>query len=328
MSDRAAYWDNKRFWILHQATITNAASPTMTMVAPRRDLNAFHLLCYSEGSANPVTLPLRLKRPPAGFKQLAENPQTPFESTMTDSAIFAPGIVLTKREIPGFWLFSWADINVQLSSAGTAVGTGPAHLRSEIENRVSALVSKYDTNKNGLLDPFEAVEIAGNPFAMIALWPQIDERKKGFIDFDELARFDFDGNGKATESKVAALHHAMFLIVELTLNDFDANADGVLNLDELRRAGPRIGTMPGRFPGEDEAIFKRLDLNKDGVLDRAELVNQIETQVKGKIRALTLNSKVFDSAMNQVLAYDLEAAWERIKSMKNRNRPIQQESKP
>ncbi|MEI6605004.1 MAG: EF-hand domain-containing protein [Verrucomicrobiota bacterium] len=152
-----------------------------------------------------------------------------------------------------FWLPSLClAATLTPTSGGAPEGEG-ARRRQQHFSDVWKLA---DTNDDGLLSREEF-------FAMkrIALLPA-DKREDLFKRLDKngdgvLSREELESPVKPQDGKHQRMQH---------LWDLDTNKDGVISLDEFK-AGDFVKKLP---PEQQEALFRRLDVNGDGVISPAD----------------------------------------------------------
>jgi Ca2+-binding EF-hand superfamily protein len=150
------------------------------------------------------------------------------------------------------------EIGQMLEAAQRAFAATPAVDEAAVERRVTQILERMDTNKDGKISKDEARgPIAEN-------FERIDTNKDGYIDKDELRRMvtrnmAMAGGGPGAGTAAAA-------------PDFDAldkNADGRLTREELK------GT-----PYYDK--FDEIDTNKDGKIDKKEFAAYLKKHAEKK----------------------------------------------
>jgi Ca2+-binding EF-hand superfamily protein len=150
------------------------------------------------------------------------------------------------------------EIGQMLEAAQRAFAAKPAVDEAAVERRVTQILERMDTNKDGKISKDEARgPIAEN-------FERIDTNKDGYIDKDELRSMVARNMAMAGGGPGAGTATAV--------PDFDAldkNADGRLTRDELK------GT-----PYYDK--FDEIDANKDGKIDKKEFAAYLKKQAEKK----------------------------------------------
>ena len=119
---------------------------------------------------------------------------------------------------------------------------------AEIEKGVDELLAKYDTNKDGALTPNECPDVLKKAFE------KFDRNGDGKLDRAELGPVVGFLRQMANPMLKGGTPEA---VVDNLLKQFDADGDGKISRAEAK--------------GRVLEAFDRLDANKDGFLDRAEL---------------------------------------------------------
>jgi Ca2+-binding EF-hand superfamily protein len=210
---------------------------------------------------------------------------------------------VSKQEFDGEeWIFDRLDknhdgkldlkelANRQQAKAGDRVSSAFAEADRDKDGKlslkefISYTFAKGDTNKDGI------ISAADRPAAKVA--PRLRERtRERARDGTELRKYDKDGDGALSKKEFAARQADVF-------KKLDANADGFLTREEFAKAakamvsgarasrpgagggpGPVLGRMdtdgdgrisPEEWKGRAE-LFKKLDLNADGYIDKKEM---------------------------------------------------------
>lgn len=142
---------------------------------------------------------------------------------------------------------------------------------------VSAILDEIDTSKDGKLSLQEHMNDIHNQADQAdgEELKEMEERKR--FETEKFAIADKNGDGLLDASELPALFYpeteeaVMDLTVAETMKRKDTDKDGVLTSAEFWESDSEGNHQPADLSEEEQDDFNKLDLNKDGTLDKAEL---------------------------------------------------------
>jgi curli biogenesis system outer membrane secretion channel CsgG len=182
-----------------------------------------NLVCLLPDNREPVTIPIQFDAN-AGPVTVPDS-RTRWaglwvESSPSDLLIGATGL-------PGVWVLPKAGIQAEVDRQIQA-------RRADIDNQRSAL-AKYDRNKNRIIDAEEKESAINDPAYLKSELKNIDANDNGLLEPGELSFFDVNKNGTLNPTEEEGVHIAQGLLAEADFKSFDANEDGKLDYQEIRR---------------------------------------------------------------------------------------------
>ena len=137
---------------------------------------------------------------------------------------------------------------VLVASLSGVAAAAPIYSGPTQAERDAALLKKYDTNHNGLIDPFERRRM-------------IAEQKSSLLE-----HWDDNGNGRLGPVETAVARRAR---IAKLVSMLDRNRDGYLSFAEVKVRGLHTNLVES---------FRSIDRNHDRLLSRGELVTSPDVQ--------------------------------------------------
>jgi Ca2+-binding EF-hand superfamily protein len=269
------------------------------------------LFCFSSGLPLPQELFLKFDAPDGCPPLTKINPHSPDTWPKTPPAWILPTtnflfIGLDKPAPPfinqnigfgckpGVWLLPVSKIGPAIAAQKQIQLDQMARERAVAEQLQKDLLTKYDRNHNGVIDPDEKEEALDDPAFIELELDEIDANHNGWLDAEELAWFDANTNKILELKEQAGIEIAQHLLAERLLKKFDANGDGLLNRQEFNnllqsnmetyiRSMPGVSSMPFPFPDE----------NHDGYVDLGELETFLKQQTSQGLRPRGMPGRTF-----------------------------------
>jgi hypothetical protein len=163
----------------------------------------------------------------------------------------------------GVWIVSGRQIDSEVARQKTLQEEALAGSAADAHRAMAALLEKYDTNHDGIIDGQEKeAALADGNFIAFEL-QKIDANQNGLLDADELKYFDANTNRMLDQNELAGVEIAQHLLADQLLRKFDANGDGYLNWNEtqnLMRSG--LGAQLGVIFFPDNNHDGKIDVNE------------------------------------------------------------------
>ena len=229
-------------------------------------------------------------------------------------------LLIGKGNAPGLWAIPRRDIDAALALEMRSSREEHSRLVAALAERQKALLTKYDRNKDGILDPEEKTEAIADPDFIELELATIDLNQNGRLAADELTYFDLNKNGILESREQAGIETAQRLLAANLLKKFDADADSRLGRSEFAAMVADLSDTP--FPGPNEFSF--FDFNRDGKLDLQELTTYFQQQtwkdLRTRIRPTTPFNPLLRFGENSrgVFKSEVEAYWKSLVTHANR----------
>jgi hypothetical protein len=199
---------------------------------------------------------------------------------------------------PGLWVMPVSQLEpaiaaqkqMQLEREAQAVGAA-AQTKKD-------LLTKYDLNHNGIIDPDEKEAALDEPAFIESELDIIDANHNGLLDAKELAYFDVNQNKLLELKEQTGIEIAQHLLAESFLKRFDVNGDGLLDEREISDL-VQVNTQT-----TSDDFFYSQDRNHDRHIDLGELEIFLQNQTFSHLRP------------NEIIS------WARFKSAQRINRPV------
>jgi Ca2+-binding EF-hand superfamily protein len=152
-----------------------------------------------------------------------------------------------------------------------------------LEQQHRDLLTRYDLNHNGRIDPEEREAALGDPAFIRSELDAIDANHNGLLDPEELACFDPDNNKILEPNEQTGIDIAWHLLAERLLKKFDADGNGTLDQSEFDNLQANLKTKVA-FMTEPSRNSLAWDDNHDGVIDSGELESSLKQQLRSALR--------------------------------------------
>jgi Ca2+-binding EF-hand superfamily protein len=265
------------------------------------------LLCFSDGLSQTQKLFLNFDAPDGCPPTAGINPSDNIFPVLppawmlfgNDSLFF--GLENPRNSIPAFnqadrigigyktgiWLLPFSQIELAIAGQKQTqleqMAREAAEKAAAKEKAQKAILSKYDYNHNGIIDPHEKEEALDDPAFIESELDVIDANHNGWLDAAELGYFDANQNKILEPKEQAGIDIAQHLFAERLLKKFDANGDGLLDRPEfnnLFQLSFAVNTQP---MNAFLALFP--DDNQDGKIDLGELEAFLKQQTRKGLRS-------------------------------------------
>ncbi len=191
------------------------------------------------------------------------------------------------------------------------------------------LITRYDLNHNGVIDPDEREAALDDPAFIESQLDVIDTNHNGLLDLEELAYFDANHDKIMEPKEQAGIDIAQHLLAKSDLQKFDLDGDGFLNQQEFQLMD-QIGFKMTLNPFNPFFEFGSADENHDGKIDLNELEDYMKQLTRRKLHPrggmgnvhfmhqiqLGDGSPVADA--RQLFKLEVEAYWRDPASITNR----------
>jgi Ca2+-binding EF-hand superfamily protein len=131
------------------------------------------------------------------------------------------------------WLMPVAQIEAARAAQKQIQLEQEARATDEKQQIQRDFLSKYDRNHNGIIDPDEKEAALDDPAFIESELDTIDANHNGWLDADELVYFDANKNKILEPKKLAGIEITQHLLAQRLLKKFDANGDGLLDRQEF-----------------------------------------------------------------------------------------------
>jgi len=211
--------------------------------------NGYHavLLCFDSNSPAPQKIFLKFDGEDASIPVTGDNHPSGFMVPFLPSAwlLFSTNYLFCGREtsdaIPnvggdpriGVWMIPLGQIDPEIARQKKAQQEQQAQSNAQAKQVAQTLLEKYDRNHNGLIDPDERENALDNAAFIESQLEVIDANHNGLLDPEELAYFDANTNKILDPKEQAGIEIAQHLLAQKLLKKFDTNGDGVLDRQEF-----------------------------------------------------------------------------------------------
>ncbi len=245
------------------------------------------LLCFSRDLPLPKKLFLQFDPPDA------KEPTWMFSSTnllifgLEKSRGFIPGQPMGGSGVghkPGVWIMPLSQLDsaitvqkrIQLEQmAKEGVAAGQA--QNESEQARKNILAKYDQNHNGVIDADEKEAALDDPAFIEAELDVIDANQNGLLDAEVLVWFDANANKILEPKEQAGIEIAQHLLAERLLKRFDADGNGLLDRSEFSNLVQSSLGANATQSMTGSLLFP--DVNHDGYVDLGELETYLKRQM-------------------------------------------------
>jgi Ca2+-binding EF-hand superfamily protein len=225
-------------------------------------------------------------------------------------------LAIGKANVPGFWVVPKSEIDAVIEQERRRRREEKLHQIATVEARQKTLLTRYDRNHNGAIDPEEKAEAIDDPAFLEVELKTIDADQNGRLEAGELNYFDSNNNGILDSKEQAGIAAVQRLLADKIVEEFDTDKDRLLDRAEFA-ALPGNASQTG-FSIRDDPI--QFDSNHDGKLDLDELTSFLMQQTRrsliapGAPRALPERGGMRGAAGREAsfwLKPDVEAYWKR-----------------
>ncbi|EEF57909.1 CsgG/HfaB family protein [Pedosphaera parvula] len=213
--------------------VTNTAKEWSA--AEKNGHHAF-LVCLESGMPKPLFVPLKFDVARGPVPSASLGSQKGFWGLGSPwLAHAADGLMIGYPGTPGVWLIPDAQLQAAINHERELTLQQEAEEVARIKRLQQELLSQYDLNHDGNLNPEEKEAAVKDLRWLEVNWPAIDTNKNGFLDEeDNLALFDANENGQVDDSELQAMDKVQTLVAAELLRRWDQDRDGALSEQELR----------------------------------------------------------------------------------------------
>jgi Ca2+-binding EF-hand superfamily protein len=184
----------------------------------------------------------------------------------------------------GVWIVPVSQLDAAIAVQKQIQITKRSQLAAAAEQARKNLLAKYDLNHNGIIDPDEKEAALDDPALIESELDVIDANHNGWLDAEELAYFDANGNKTLDPKEQAGIEIAQHLLAERLLKKFDANGDGLLDRSEFNDLW-QSGGFRTNVPSARSFAIPFPDDNHDGKVDLGELETFLKQQTRTRLRS-------------------------------------------
>jgi Ca2+-binding EF-hand superfamily protein len=293
----ATFYQTNLYFFVDHCIVTNVSGHWTVA-----EKNGYHaqLVCLSRDVSRPIIVPLKFDldhgQPP--LKSLGEQiePELAFSSSALATAMYFSRntLFLSQRNTPGIWAIPISQIETAIAEQKQAclaemaqeakqASTEEEQQRKVLEQQHRDLLTRYDLNHNGRIDPEEREAALGDPAFIRSELDAIDANHNGLLDPEELACFDPDNNKILEPNEQTGIDIAWHLLAERLLKKFDADGNGTLDQSEFDNLQANLKTKVA-FMTEPSRNSLAWDDNHDGVIDSGELESSLKQQLRSALR--------------------------------------------
>lgn len=256
--------------------------------SPARDDHEAALLCFVPGLSSPAEVTLRFDNPdgspPLSGIDPADRmapPQCPpvwlqFAGNylfcgLEQAANFIPNLTSAANmgSKPGVWMLPVDRIDAELETRKAALTAGQqqneAAKFAAKELVRKNLLTRYDLNHNGKIDPEEQEAALDDPAYIGLELDEIDTNHDGWLEGTELAWFDANHNRQLDSKELAGIDQTIHLLAGRLLRKFNQSGGGGLNwqeYDDMMKTTLHLDpvqTLNLRFESADTDHNSRID---------------------------------------------------------------------
>ncbi|HXI71291.1 MAG TPA: EF-hand domain-containing protein [Verrucomicrobiae bacterium] len=346
ISESATVYKSNLYVFVDHAVVTNVSDRYHWTVVEKDGCHA-QLVCLSRDCPDPVIVPLKFHSDlgQLPLKSLADKTGdsiAPVSNDPQQTWLFFGGnmLYIGQKHTPGVWGIPIAELELAVTAqkqiqldkkAQEAAQASAAAKQAQIEKeRVQKnLLSQYDLNRNGIIDPDEKEAALDDPAFIASELDGIDANHNGWLDASELAYFDANTNKILEPKERTGIELAQHLLAKNLLKKFDASDDGFLDRQEFNELfQPSMATSIRSMPGMSGIPFPFPDDNRDGHIDLGELETFLKQQTRGGVRLRGLpGAAVFNQMrtggnqpvdVGQIFKLTVEAYWQNPGGATNR----------
>ena len=243
----ATFYQTNLYFFVDHCVVTNVLGDWTVA-----EKNGYHaqLVCLSRDVSEPITVPLKfdLNRGLPPLKSLGEKiePWLTFDRSALATAMYFSHntLFLSQRNTPGIWAIPLSEIETAVTEQKKVSLVRMAHEKQQalaaeeqqrklLEQRHKELLTKYDLNHNGAIDPGEREAALDDTAFIESELNVIDANHNGWLDPEELAYFDANKNQILEPKEQTGIEITQNLLAESLVKKFDAGGKGFLSQSEF-----------------------------------------------------------------------------------------------